>query len=102
MATIPVHRREATALGIMQIDHDRRITRFVEKPARGEAPSSWANAGTWIFEPEVLTHIPDEKMDGSLERLVDVGAAEGLELEEQLAAALLGEIRDLLRAERAG
>ena len=44
--------------------------RFVEKPARGEAPSSWANAGTWIFEPEVLQHIPDEKMDGSLERLV--------------------------------
>ena len=32
VATIPVHRREATALGIMQIDHDRRITRFVEKP----------------------------------------------------------------------
>jgi glucose-1-phosphate adenylyltransferase len=32
VATIPVPRREATALGIMQIDHDRRITRFVEKP----------------------------------------------------------------------
>ncbi len=47
-----------------------RIVRFVEKPAPGEAPSSWANAGTWIFEPEVLEHIPDEKMDGSLERLV--------------------------------
>ena len=44
--------------------------RFVEKPAPGEAPSSWANAGTWIFEPEVLEHIPNEKMDGSLERLV--------------------------------
>jgi glucose-1-phosphate adenylyltransferase len=32
IATIPVHRREAESLGIMQIDHDRRITRFVEKP----------------------------------------------------------------------
>jgi glucose-1-phosphate adenylyltransferase len=32
VATIPVHPREATALGIMQIDHERRITRFVEKP----------------------------------------------------------------------
>src|SRR5688500_19018932 len=32
VATIPVHRREAEALGIMQIDRDRRITRFVEKP----------------------------------------------------------------------
>jgi glucose-1-phosphate adenylyltransferase len=32
IATIPVHRREAEALGIMQIDRERRITRFVEKP----------------------------------------------------------------------
>ena len=32
IATIPVHRREAAGLGIMQIDRDRRITRFVEKP----------------------------------------------------------------------
>lgn len=32
IATIPVHRREAEGLGIMQIDRARRITRFVEKP----------------------------------------------------------------------
>src|SRR5215216_5519414 len=32
IATIPVGRREAASLGIMQIDADRRITRFVEKP----------------------------------------------------------------------
>ena len=32
IATIPVHRREAAELGIMQIDRERRITRFVEKP----------------------------------------------------------------------
>jgi glucose-1-phosphate adenylyltransferase len=32
VATIPVHRREAAGLGIMQIDEARRITRFVEKP----------------------------------------------------------------------
>ena len=61
---------DPSAYGVVQLGEDDRITRFVEKPARGEAPSSWANAGTWIFEPEVLDHIPDEKMDGSLERLV--------------------------------
>jgi glucose-1-phosphate adenylyltransferase len=33
IATIPVRRAETPALGIMQIDADRRITRFVEKPA---------------------------------------------------------------------
>src|SRR6266404_6221843 len=32
IATIPVARPEASALGIMQIDSDRRISRFVEKP----------------------------------------------------------------------
>jgi len=61
---------DPSAFGVAELAGDDRITRFVEKPARGEAPSSWANAGTWIFEPEVLSHIPDEKMDGSLERLV--------------------------------
>src|SRR5436190_7947881 len=32
IATLPVSRREATSLGLMQIDADRRITRFEEKP----------------------------------------------------------------------
>jgi glucose-1-phosphate adenylyltransferase len=32
IATIPVGRAEAGSLGIMQIDAERRITRFVEKP----------------------------------------------------------------------
>ena len=32
IATLPVGRSEAGALGIMQIDESRRITRFVEKP----------------------------------------------------------------------
>ena len=32
IATIPVRRPEAQSLGIMQIDAERRITRFVEKP----------------------------------------------------------------------
>lgn len=32
LATVPVHRREAEALGIMQMNTDLRITRFVEKP----------------------------------------------------------------------
>ena len=32
VATIPVERRETVGLGIMQVDAERRITRFVEKP----------------------------------------------------------------------
>jgi glucose-1-phosphate adenylyltransferase len=33
IATIPVRRAETPSLGIMQIDAERRITRFVEKPS---------------------------------------------------------------------
>jgi len=61
---------DPSSYGIADLDGSDRITRFVEKPGPGEAPSSWANAGTWLFEPEVLEQIPDEKMDGSIERLV--------------------------------
>jgi mannose-1-phosphate guanylyltransferase len=61
---------DPSGFGVVELAEGDRIVRFVEKPAVGDAPSSWANAGTWIFEPEVLRHIPDEKMDGSLERLV--------------------------------
>lgn len=61
---------DPSGYGIAELAEGDRITRFVEKPAHGEAPSNLANAGTWIFEREVLDHIPDEKMDGSLERLV--------------------------------
>ena len=32
IATIPVERKEVSALGIMQVDADKRINRFVEKP----------------------------------------------------------------------
>jgi len=61
---------DPSGFGIAAIEHDNRINRFVEKPPAGQAPSNLANAGTWLFQPEVLDHIPNEKMDGSIERLV--------------------------------
>lgn len=42
IATIPVSRRDASGLGIMQIDRDRRITRFVEKPKEADVQASLA------------------------------------------------------------
>ena len=61
---------DPTAFGVAELGEADRIVRFVEKPALSEAPSNWANAGTWIFEPAVLDHISDERMDRSLEQLV--------------------------------
>ncbi|HLF76265.1 MAG TPA: NDP-sugar synthase [Dehalococcoidia bacterium] len=64
---------DPSSYGIADLQDDGRITRFVEKPARGEAPSNFGNAGTWLFDPLVLDLIPDEKMDGSIERLLTPG-----------------------------
>ena len=61
---------DPTSYGVAELGESDRIIRFVEKPSLSEAPSNWANAGTWIFEPAVLDRIPDERMDRSLEQLV--------------------------------
>ena len=40
VATIPVNRTDATQFGIMQIDGEERITRFVEKPQEDSGAST--------------------------------------------------------------
>jgi len=74
IATIPVSRREAGALGIMQIAEDRRIVRFVEKPKEpalqdtlvlpkdwypklgmsGDSESFLASMGIYVFNRDVV------------------------------------------------
>jgi mannose-1-phosphate guanylyltransferase len=61
---------DPSGFGVAELGAGEQIVRFIEKPPRAEAPSNWANAGTWIFEPEVLDYIPEERMDRSLEQLV--------------------------------
>jgi NDP-sugar pyrophosphorylase family protein len=39
--------------GIADINKERRISRFVEKPTPKEAPSNLANTGLYMFSPEV-------------------------------------------------
>ena len=41
-------------------DDDGRVTAFIEKPPRDEAPTDLINAGTYVLEPSVLDRIaPD-------------------------------------------
>ena len=47
---------DPSAFGVVAMDGSR-VTRFVEKPAPGEAPSRLVNAGRYLFEPEVLDEI---------------------------------------------
>lgn len=53
--------------GAVELDAKNRIQRFVEKPAKKQAPSRLINAGIYVVEPEVLQMIPDGRKV-SLER----------------------------------
>jgi glucose-1-phosphate adenylyltransferase len=79
IATIPMGRDAAQSLGIMQIDAERRITRFVEKPkdpalldslrlprdwysrldVEGEEEFFLASMGIYVFNREVLIRLLD-------------------------------------------
>ena len=56
--SISLHEVEdPSPFGVVDIDGDGRIHRFVEKPAREEAPSLLINAGTWLFEPGLVDQL---------------------------------------------
>jgi mannose-1-phosphate guanylyltransferase len=58
---------DPSAFGVVELDADQRVLRFVEKPARDEAPSNLINAGTYVLEPSVLSRI-DTGRKVSIER----------------------------------
>jgi mannose-1-phosphate guanylyltransferase len=49
---------DPSAFGVVPTDPDGRVTAFVEKPPRDEAPTNEINAGTYVLEPSVLERIP--------------------------------------------
>ena len=49
---------DPSAFGCVVHDASGRISSFVEKPKREEAPTDEVNAGTYLLEPEVLDAIP--------------------------------------------
>lgn len=71
--------------GVAEVDDDLRIRSFVEKPAQGREPSNLVNAGTWLWEPEMLDRIPDDDTavrDGFSERVLFPGViADGLRVQ---------------------
>lgn len=59
--------------GVVEVDDDLSIRRFVEKPPKGEEPSNLINGGTWLWEPAMLERIPDDETairDGFSERVL--------------------------------
>jgi mannose-1-phosphate guanylyltransferase len=49
---------DPTAYGLVEVDHDMLVHRFIEKPAADEVTTSLVNAGIYVLEPEVLSMIP--------------------------------------------
>ena len=49
---------DPSAFGVVALDDDGRVERFVEKPAPGTEPSNLVNAGTYVLEPGVIGRIP--------------------------------------------
>jgi mannose-1-phosphate guanylyltransferase len=59
MGTLALYRvRNPTECGLVQLDWDGRIRRFLEKPRPEEVFTDLANAGVYILEPQVIAHIP--------------------------------------------
>lgn len=49
---------DPSAFGAVVHDADGVVSAFVEKPAKDEAPSNEVNAGTYLFESQILDMIP--------------------------------------------
>lgn len=52
---------DPSSFGVVPTDSFGRVTAFIEKPPRGEAPTNLINAGTYVLEPSVLDRIPADR-----------------------------------------
>ena len=102
---------DPSAFGVVPTDDDGRVTAFVEKPPRDEAPTNEINAGTYVLEASVLERIaPSGRV--SIERetfpaMVRSGvlfarADDGYWLDTGTPAAYLQANRDLVSGLRKG
>jgi len=62
--------------GSVELDAEERITRFVEKPGPGQAPSNLINAGIYVLESEVLDYMPPGRKFDTEEEVFPVLAQE--------------------------
>jgi mannose-1-phosphate guanylyltransferase len=58
---------DPSAFGVVPTRADGEVVAFVEKPPRGQAPTNWINAGTYVLEPDVINAIPP-RLKVSIER----------------------------------
>jgi mannose-1-phosphate guanylyltransferase len=62
LATIALHKVEdPSRYGVVEIDKDKRIKKFIEKPTKEHAPTNLINAGIYILDPKIFNYIPKGK-----------------------------------------
>lgn len=61
IASMALHYREdPTASGIVGLDDNHKITRFLEKPKPDQVFSHWVNAGIYVLESRIFDFIPSQ------------------------------------------
>jgi NDP-sugar pyrophosphorylase family protein len=62
IVTVAVYEKDnVSQSGIVVLDKDNKILKFIEKPKPEEAVSNLVNTGIYILEPDVLAYIPPGK-----------------------------------------
>jgi len=59
IALAEVPRSQVCHYGVAVLDESGLITGFQEKPAVEQAASTLVNTGIYVFEPQILNHVPD-------------------------------------------
>ena len=62
LATIALRRvYDTSEFGVVELDGESNIKGFQEKPDPGDAISTLANTGIYVFEPRALSYIPEKE-----------------------------------------
>ncbi len=62
LATIALHEVEdPSRYGVAELDQNCRVKRFVEKPAKGTAPTNLINAGIYVLSPKIFQYLSKGK-----------------------------------------
>jgi NDP-sugar pyrophosphorylase family protein len=62
LATIALHEAEnPSRYGVAELAQDCRVTRFIEKPAKGTAPTNLINAGIYVLSPKIFQYLTKGK-----------------------------------------
>lgn len=54
------HVADTSHYGVVELDAERNVVRFQEKPVPSEARSNLVNTGIYVLEPQVLDYIPED------------------------------------------